>query len=392
MLSIVINTTPSVSAKSEIDTLSNVDNEIINEIKIDDKIEINLDDLDDSIELNITDSNGELLVDENIETISVDPNQRLNFNAPTKFAHTSSLTASNPQDMYFFTTTSNTFPMIKITSDNPNYIAQLYQYDASQGMAYPIQFYDIANDDAYSYATSLPAYNFIWVVYSLNGTVGSDYTIMANVTNDANPYSILRVSDDLADVTLVNSSKNLTINNAKVSYPNPSNVKWERNFYLSTYYGYINESQSLSSLSYDNISGIYYGKYDSTNYKTDNAVFYQIKIDSFDLNSQVYPLWSYSYSQYFNGQYLNRTSIDIAGQTTPRRLNIFDAIDFSYVGYNSELDKIKDNKTYYFALVYDLNTGTVIDFASKLNGYYNENVATSNLEYINEIKYEYILY
>lgn len=309
----------------------------------------------------IVPDNGDVGISDGTQVTPPDENSRTQFNAPLMFINNGTLTSDNLDDMYLFTTTEAKAPFIKIIADNPNYVAQLYQLDTATGMASPMQFYDFAGDNKSAYATSLPAYTFLWRVYSTNGTVGDPYTLMVNTTSQANFNEVMSISDDLQALTCLYGRTVITYNGKD---PMPSTVAWKREVDGIGVF----ELQEIDDVDYGDIAGIYYGSYDSTNFRTNNALFFELQAED-GLENQQNALWEY----YQTGGSVSITRMDVTGQITPRRLTLNDVYDYRY----PKVDSDDTTTPTYFCLVYDIEKGEFIDFASRLNGYYFYDKANS---------------
>ncbi|ANY66852.1 hypothetical protein BBD42_10525 [Paenibacillus sp. BIHB 4019] len=271
---------------------------------------------------------------------------RLNYNVEGDILfHSSSLTASNPQNFYFFSLPTARSIIFRTQSANAGYRVDLYQIDWSTGTAYPTGIGNTSGN--LSAANNLPAADFGLLVTS-TGTVGDTYNIQSNASAPNGAISFNSVSNLLQSVVWKYSNNDLYLNNKRIANTtNAANTNphldWERKYYFSYGGNYQSRTHSISDARVNYITTAV--DYHSTNASSNNAVLIVLKEDT---------LFMYHYSTFASGpptQYF-QTFVDTKGYTTPRRFGLLDMLG------NPQI------------LVYDLNTNKVIDFVSDLNYYY----------------------
>ncbi|WP_338553506.1 hypothetical protein [Paenibacillus sp. KS-LC4] len=274
------------------------------------------------------------------------PASRLNYNVEGDLLfHSSSLTASNPQNFYFFSVATPRSIIFRTESTNASYRVDLYQIDWSTGTAYPSGIGNTSGN--LSAANNLPAGDFGLLVTS-TGTVGAAYNIQSNASAPSGAISFTQSSSLLQSVVWKYANNDLYLNNKRIANTsdaansNPQ-LDWERVYYFSYGGGYNSRTHSISDARVNYITTAV--NYQSTYASSNNAVLIVLKEDT---------LFTYHYSTFASGpptQYF-QTFVDTKGLTTPRRFGFLDTIGNPNI------------------LVYDLNTNKVIDFVSSLNYYY----------------------
>ncbi|SFF14513.1 hypothetical protein SAMN04487969_11577 [Paenibacillus algorifonticola] len=271
---------------------------------------------------------------------------RLNYNVEGDILyHSSSLTASNPQNFYFFSLATARSIIFRIQSSNASYRVDLYQIDWNTGTAYPTGVGNTSGN--LSAANNLPAGDFGLLVTS-TGALEASYNIQSNASAPSGAVSYNQISSLLQSVVWEYSNQDLYLNNKLIANTtdaantNPQ-LDWERVYYFSYGGSYQSRTHSISDarVNYITTAVDYHSTYASSN----NAVLIVLKEET---------LFTYHYSTFASGpptQYF-QTFVDTKGFTTPRRLGFLDMIGNPHI------------------LVYDLNTNKVIDFVSGLNYYY----------------------
>lgn len=257
-----------------------------------------------------------------------------------------SLELTDPEDIFFFSVNTDRSMVLRLLSENPDYLAQLYIVDWSTGQAYPTSVGAYAQTQIA--LKNLPAGDYLFLVYS-EGNVGESYTLRMNATNPANYSLISYISETLSIVMAsypngdVYSSGTL-IYNSKNTGGTYANLDWTREFYNSWGSGYTSRTHKIYNPTIRSVSAPV--SYSSSYASSGQAILIYVGLGTGFMYHEAYyqsgPDHIYESSFY-----------DTLGKRTPRNL---DEDDLSNWG-----DHI---------LVYDLNTNKTIDFFSVLNFYY----------------------
>lgn len=260
---------------------------------------------------------------------------------------TGTLTESNTVDFYFFTTTDTTkFLLAQLLSDNKDYVAQLYQIDSADN-ATATNIYGFAG--SLIQLNGLPAGDYALAIFSNNNTYGQDYILNINVTNpSANIKTVYYITNDLSIFMYETESGDIYGNGSLIyntSTKTGSNLTWQRVDETRWESGYEQRTHKVFNVKVKAMSEP--ASYSSKKAKSDCVVL---------LYCDQGTSFSYLHTYYQSGpdHIYESTTNDTTGRTTPRQLD--------------EHDFVGENEHY---LVYDLNTGSVIDFYSNLNIFYN---------------------
>lgn len=295
------------------------------------------------------------------------PDSLFEFTDPV-FNTDGTLDTSNPSDFYFFTATQNSTGVIKLASDNPDYVAVLYPMDWSTGTATATSLYVFAGAD-YRYAYNMPAGDYALYVFSNDGSVGQNYTIMWNNSNPANCDEILKISDNLTGCYAYYSSLHkIYLDGTDLA----SVAGWERRFSFTTEDGNITQDQNITD---PVITGMSLGSYQTAVAPTNGDPSYPKYNIPHALFISIGPRskWETYTDVYHNGGPFEDDPFDVRGLQTPRDIDVTDVSNF-YYDYQDET-----HHYHCFCLVYDLDENSFLDFCSSLNGFYSSQ-STANHE------------
>lgn len=270
------------------------------------------------------------------------------------FNTTSVLDENNPDDMYFFSTSSDRTLITRILSDNSDYHLKLYVVNWDTGEAQPSNISMAAGNLVL--LKELPAGDYMIRVYS-EGTTGDSYNIQLNAKNPSNYSSVKSVTSNLQTFVAEYGDGSVYANGTLLYNSNTktSSLNWEREYYFSYGGGYNQRTHSISDVKVKHIS---------------NPVTYRSSYASSSSAIMVYldtgTLFMHHVSAYQSGVGYDDSFLDTLGKKTPRRL---DADDQNYGDH---------------ILIVDLKTGKAIDFFSVLNYYYASGVESLPvINYIN---------
>ena len=139
------------------------------------------------------------------------------------------LTTADNMEMHFFSTTQNALLFLGLTSENANYYAQLYIVDFSTGNAAPTNV-SVSAGNATA-INGVPQGDYMFVVASVNETVGQFYQMMVNAQNPAgNLRKLVYVGPTLENAAILYADGKYAFN-----YDNPdlSKLEWRRVFQLN---------------------------------------------------------------------------------------------------------------------------------------------------------------
>lgn len=255
------------------------------------------------------------------------------------------LTVAN--DFHFFSVTGDKFLLARLVSVNADYWARLYIVDYETSTATPTNIWGNPND--LIQLNGLPQGDYAFIIGS-NGTLGNSYSLQINATNPAGNIVDGTYTSSLQQFVLWYSNSDVYTNGTYVcnvgSGASTAHLDWEREYYFSYGGNYSRRTHNISDVKILGVSGPY--SYSSSYASSNNVMFIYLDVDT---------LFTYFESQFQSDPHYYYASFDdILGKTTPRRL---EADDYSYGDH---------------ILVYDLNTGTPIDFYSVLNFYYGAGV------------------
>lgn len=260
---------------------------------------------------------------------------------------TGTLTTDNPQDLYFFSITdSNRFLLARLTSTNSNYVALLYMYDNNAEEYVQTSIYGFAG--TLIQLNGLPVGDYVFAIFSYDGTYGDSYTFDINATNPAaNLSSVKYIATDLS-IFIFETTDGDIYGNGKFIYNTSatinSNLTWQRVSENNWGSGYEQRTHNVYNVHVASMSGpVSY----SSSYASSNCAVL--------LYCDIGTGFSYFHSYYQSGNppVHEMSWEDTTGRTTPRAL---DQADFT--GGNQHI------------LIYDIVTGQCIDFYSTLNVYY----------------------
>lgn len=271
------------------------------------------------------------------------------------FNNESSLSDSNPDDLWLFSTTSDNTLLTRMLSDNTDYYLQLYVVDWDTGQATPSNIIKSAGDLVV--LKELPAGDYLIRVAS-NGATGDKYRIQLNAKNPANFTSVKSVTSTLQQFVAGYEDGSIYANGTYMynEETKTASFSWERVFYFSYGDGYNQRTHSISSVKVKNISAPI--TYSSSYAGSSSAIMVYLDVNT---------LFMHHVSAYKTGQGYQDSFADTLGKTTPRRLDTDDLNNYG--------DHI---------LIVDLKTGKAIDFFSVLNYYYASGVERiPTIQYIN---------
>lgn len=268
------------------------------------------------------------------------------------FNTTSVLDENNPDDMYFFSTSSDRTFITRILSDNSDYHLKLYVVNWDTGEAQPSNISMAAGNLVL--LKELPAGDYMIRVYS-EGTTGDSYNIQLNAKNPSNYSSVKSVTSNLQAFVAEYGDGSVYANGTLLYNSNTktSSLDWEREYYFSYGGGYNQRTHSISDVKVKNIS-------DPVTYRSSYASSSSAIMVYLDTGT----LFMHHVSAYQTGVGYDDSFLDTLGKKTPRRL---DSDDQNYGDH---------------ILIVDLKTGKAIDFFSVLNYYY-----ASGAESLPVIKY-----
>ena len=290
-------------------------------------------------------------IDETKEVLDVSPELRnrsayLFADNPNASA-TGTLSESNNMDFYFFSVTDTSkFLLAQLTSSNTDYVAQLYIVDSETGDATATNIYGFAGD--LIQLNGLPVGEYAFIIFSNNNTYGQNYVLDINATNPAaNITSVYYLANDLSIFMYETESGDVYGNGCLIyntSTNTGTNLTWQRIDEFSWGSGYEQRTHSVFNVKIKAMSSPV--SYSSAKASSDCAVL---------LYCDEGTAFSYLHTYYQSGvdHVYESTTRDTTDRITPRALD--------------ELDFVEGNE---HILVYDMNTGSVIDFYSTLNIYY----------------------
>ena len=252
------------------------------------------------------------------------------------------LTEDNDVDFHFFSVTSNKFMVAQLISDNADYCTVLYMVDYDTGTATPTNI--SGNSGDIIALNGLPKGGYAFAVFS-NDNVGDTYSLKINATNPSGDITdILKITPSLQQFVILYSNNDVYANGTFVynASPNAStkHLDWKREYYFPYDGNYKQRTHDISDVKIKAIAGPY--EYTSSYASSDNVMLIYLDEGT---------LFTYFESEFHSNPHYYSSFNDILGKTTPRRL---EADDYSYGEH---------------ILIYDLNTGTPIDFFSVLNFY-----------------------
>ncbi|MFW5437452.1 hypothetical protein [Paenibacillus apiarius] len=300
------------------------------------------------------------LIEQKGDNITIEPSfsTKSSYNvADALMNFNDTLTAEDPDDLWFFKVPSDRSMIMNLVSGNSAYVARLYLVDWNAGEAAATNVSVSAGHQIS--LKELPAGDYAIRVYS-DGTVGDSYTIRMNAMNKANYSSLLHASASLLYVVAEYPDGAVYSNGVYVGTGKGENphLDWKREFTNSWGSGYTHRSHNISSVKIKSISAPV--KYSSSYASSDKAILIYVDQGT---------LFTYFVSAYQSGpnhEYEN-SFVDTMGKTTPRRID------------GDDLESWGDH-----ILVYDLNENKAIDFFSVLNFYYASGVeAIPAITYLN---------
>lgn len=257
------------------------------------------------------------------------------------------LSESNSMDIYFFNITdTNKFLLARLNSSNANYVAMLYVVDSTTGEAYATNYYGFSG--SLIQLNGLPIGEYAFIIFSNDDTYGQSYTLDINATNPAaNLAGVYYLANDLS-IFMYETESGDVYGNGSFIYNTTThtgtNLGWRRVDEVSWGSGYEQRTHSVFNTKIKAISRPL--SYSAAKASSDCAVL---------LYCNEGTSFSYLHTYYQSGvdHVYKSTTEDTTGRTTPRQLDEYD-----FAGGNEHI------------LVFDMNTGKVIDFYSTLNLFY----------------------
>ena len=235
---------------------------------------------------------------------------------------------------------------LKLTSPNETYVAWLFTVDYETGTVEPQKVTVPSTQTSGSNPTYMlfPAGDYAFMILSSDSSVGDSYTFQINATNSSqNLDGILLCTEREFNLLVVTLDGGLyydgkyTFNLNKVDQ-----LSWERNEDLTWSGGYRHRSHDVYNVQFGGIKTPCTWR--ATSASSNNAILIACDVGTG---------FSYMQSYYQSGSSHEMSFVDTHGKTTPRNL---DEDDFA--NGNQHI------------LVFDVDTGKVIDFYSTLNIYY----------------------
>lgn len=258
---------------------------------------------------------------------------------------TDGVVTENSDNYVFFTVTKDTFIMARIASNNSDYTLNLYKIDNLTDEALPTDIVINSNDTLA--LNGLQKGDYLFKISS-NGTAGDPYSLQINATNPAGAIdSMAEVSSTLQYLVFSYQNYEVYANGIYVFSYDPtvsaSHLNWTRDNIINSP-GVIHERKlSIGNVKVRTFSGPV--AYESDYASSDSAILlYLNEGTAFSTFESTFIDEPFSYTSSFN---------DVNGKATPRFLDSSDFTSSNHI------------------LVFDLNTGKVIDFLSDLNYYYH---------------------
>lgn len=259
------------------------------------------------------------------------------------------LSASDNNEMHFFSVTKNALLLLGLTSTNANYYVQLYIIDYTTGQATPTNITITAGN--VTALNGLPTGDYMFYVGSTS-TVGDEYSLMINTENASGNLTIEYVGPTLENTMIYYANGDLYAN-GKLAFncidPDLSAFEWTRVFQLNYpgggYHARVHGISDVKIKSIDLTPITYSSNYTSSTYAI------RIYLDEGTL-------FTYRDSVYENGGPLVSTMVDTTGKTTPRRL---DSDDIGNM------------------LIFSMNEMQSIDLYGNLNYYYYNNIESATI-------------
>jgi hypothetical protein len=262
--------------------------------------------------------------------------------APEIFSHSSSLNTTNPDNYYFFSTTTEKNMIFGLTG-SAGICAEIYIVDYSTGYVYPTDIYVTPNQKK---IVAVPAGDYALRVY---GSTGS-YSVFANRTIRSGNISIINYTSSLSNITYTyNGIIYVNGSSTSLTFGSNSGITYNDSRTLSPHTGeYIAVSIVNTYITNISLPVIYSNERGTFN----NVILLYLGSGT----SYFYFRSLYTFDSMGNVTGTTFTSNDyVRGISTPR---YFDAED-------AEANQF---------LAYDLNTGTVIDYFGINNFFYAFNI------------------
>jgi hypothetical protein len=316
-----------------------------------DVVDLDIPDYNDGVTVNSEDAPTTYYIDETKDAMDVTSELRsrsaFQFENNPNVGVTGNLSETNNMDFYFFSVTNTSrFLLAQLTASNAEYVAQLYIVDNETGDASATNIYGFAGD--LIQLNGLPVGDYAFVLFSNNNTYGQDYVFNINATNPAaNITNVYYLANDLS-IFMYETESGDVYGNGSLIYNTTTNtgtnLTWQRVDEFSWGSGYEQRTHSVFNVKIKAMSSPV--SYSSAKASSDCAVL---------LYCDEGTAFSYLHTYYQSGvdPVYESTTRDTTDRTTPRALD--------------ELDFVEGNE---HILVYDMNTGSVIDFYSTLNIYY----------------------
>lgn len=259
---------------------------------------------------------------------------------------TGSLTEENSSEVHLFSLTEDKVVALKLTSPNETYVAWLFTVDYETGTVEPQEVIIPSSQTSASNPTYMlfPAGDYAFMILSSDDNVGDSYTFQINATNSSeNLDGILLCTEKEFNLLVVTLDGGLYYDGKYTfNMNNVDQLSWNRDEDLTWSGGYRHRSHKVYNVQFGGIKTPCTWR--ATSASSDNAILIVCDVGTG---------FSYMQSYYQSGSSHEMSFVDTHGKRTPRNLD--------------EDDLANGNQ---HILVFDVNTGKVIDFYSTLNIYY----------------------
>lgn len=247
---------------------------------------------------------------------------------------TGTLSSTNTWDYYVFSSATDFYSISKLVTDNANYTMTLGVVDYEKGTINLTNYVTAANTPFFA---SFQAGTYAWVIQSSNATYGNNYALQYNMS-DPITSKIVYASGDLQKVYAIDNQK-LTINNQVQNIDYKLDLEWE---IPPVGAGELRWNKLHVWMENANVDAVHVGgcKYYASSqlYQYPHTIVLAVKEGG---------LFTHKFSQ--NPPYIDLGNKDMAGEVTPRAINSTD---------------VNSRGGHY--LIYNIDTGTVVEFASGL--------------------------
>lgn len=250
------------------------------------------------------------------------------------------LTASDTDEMHFFSVTKDAAFFLNLESLNADYYIQLYLVDYSTGQAGATNI--VCTPGATIYLEDLPAGDYMLYVAS-TGALGHSYTLAVNAVNPAGSLGVEYLGPTLENIILHYANGDIYANGKFVfNYDNLdlSTFDWSRKFQLNyPEGGYHARLHAVEEVKVANINFRRPFSYSSSYASSTFAV--EVTLDEGTL-------FSYRNTYYHNGGGFTTDTVDTTGHTTPRRLAYGEGVLIFSLNSMKPIDLIGDLNYYYY--------------------------------------------